>query len=203
MNMITRINPDAGVTLNNPTREEAEAAFRTIIRWAGDDPDRDGLAKTPARLARAFREYFSGYAVDPTQMLSTTFEETDGYDEMIVLRGIPFESHCEHHIAPIIGRAWVAYVPIGRVVGISKLARVVEAYAKRFQIQERMTSEIASAVQEALQPEGVGVILKATHHCMSSRGIHKAGSDMVTSCMLGCMRDNAITRQEFLGMVDA
>jgi len=199
MNMITRINPDAGVTLNNPTREEAEAAFRTIIRWAGDDPDRDGLAKTPARLARAFREYFSGYAVDPTQMLSTTFEETDGYDEMIVLRGIPFESHCEHHVAPIIGRAWVAYVPTGRVVGISKLARVVEAYAKRLQIQEKMTAQIANTINDVLKPQGVGVIIKAAHHCMSTRGVHKAGTDLVTSRMLGCFRDNALTRQEFLG----
>ena len=200
MNMITRINPDAGVTLNNPTREEAEAAFRTIIRWAGDDPDRDGLAKTPARLARAFREYFSGYAVDPTQMLSTTFEETDGYDEMIVLRGIPFESHCEHHVAPIIGRAWVAYVPTGRVVGISKLARVVEAYAKRLQIQEKMTAQIANTVNDVLEPQGVGVIIKASHHCMTTRGVHKPDTDLVTSRMLGCFRDNALTRQEFLGM---
>ena len=134
MNMVTRIQPDLCPRAEDPTREEAEAAFRTIIRWAGDDPNRDGLTKTPARLARAFKEYFSGYALDPAQMLSTTFEETDGYDEMIVLRGIPFESHCEHHVAPIIGRAWVAYVPTGRVVGISKLARVVEAYAKRLQI---------------------------------------------------------------------
>jgi len=202
MNMITRINPDAGVTLNNPTREEAEAAFRTNIRWAGDDPDRDGLAKTPARLARAFREYFSGYAVDPTQMLSTTFEETDGYDEMIVLRGIPFESHCEHHVAPIIGRAWVAYVPTGRVVGISKLARVVEAYAKRLQIQEKMTAQIANTIRDVLQPQGVGVVLKADHHCMSTRGIHKHDTDLVTSRMLGCFRDNAVTRQEFLSLVD-
>jgi GTP cyclohydrolase I len=202
MNMITRINPDAGVTLNNPTREEAEAAFRTIIRWAGDDPDRDGLAKTPARLARAFREYFSGYAVDPTQMLSTTFEETDGYDEMIVLRGIPFESHCEHHVAPIIGRAWVAYVPTGRVVGISKLARVVEAYAKRLQIQEKMTAQIANTIRDVLQPQGVGVVLRASHHCMSTRGIHKHDTDLVTSRMLGCFRDNAVTRQEFLSLVD-
>ena len=188
---------------DKPSREEVEAAFRTIIRWSGDNPDRPGLQETPSRAARAFEEYFSGYHQDPIQILSKTFDETGGYQDMVILRGIPFESHCEHHIAPIIGRAWVAYVPNGRVVGISKLARVVEAYAKRFQIQERMTSEIASAVQEALKPDGVGVILKATHHCMSSRGIHKAGSDMVTSCMLGCMRDNAITRQEFLGMVDA
>jgi GTP cyclohydrolase IA len=186
-----------------PSREEVEAAFRTIIRWSGDDPDRPGLLETPSRAARAFEEYFSGYSQDPLQILNKTFEETGGYEEMVILRGIPFESHCEHHIAPILGRAWVAYVPNGRVVGISKLARVVEAYAKRFQIQERMTTEIASAVQEALQPQGVGVIIKAVHHCMSSRGIHKVGSDMVTSCMLGCFRDNAITRQEFMGMVEA
>lgn len=200
MTVHTKVSADRS---GKPSREEVEAAFRTIIRWSGDDPDRPGLQETPSRATRAFEEYFSGYSQDPIKILSKTFEETSGYEEMVVLRGIPFESHCEHHIAPIIGRAWVAYVPNGRVVGISKLARVVEAYAKRFQIQERMTSEIASAVQDALRPEGVGVILKAAHHCMSSRGIHKAGSDMVTSCMLGCMRDNAITRQEFLRMVDA
>ena len=186
-----------------PSREEVEAAFRTIIRWSGDNPDRPGLQETPSRAARAFEEYFSGYNQDPLQILNKTFDETGGYEEMVVLRGVSFESHCEHHIAPIVGRAWVAYVPNGRVVGISKLARVVEAYAKRFQIQERMTSEIAAAVQEALQPLGVGVILKASHHCMSSRGIHKVGSDMVTSCMLGCFRDNATTRQEFRSMVEA
>jgi len=201
MTMVTRIKPDAATPADNPTRDEAEAAFRTIIRWAGDDPDRDGLAKTPARLARAFREYFSGYAIDPAQMLSTTFEETDGYDEMIVLRGIPFESHCEHHVAPIIGRAWVAYVPTGRVVGISKLARVVEAYARRLQIQEKMTAQIANTIQDVLQPQGVGVVLKANHHCMSTRGIHKHDTDMVTSRMLGCFRDSPVTRQEFLALV--
>lgn len=200
MTVHTKVSADRS---DKPSREEVESAFRTIIRWSGDDPDRPGLQETPSRATRAFEEYFSGYSQDPIKILSKTFEETSGYEEMVVLRGIPFESHCEHHIAPIIGRAWVAYVPNGRVVGISKLARVVEAYAKRFQIQERMTSEIASAVQDALRPEGVGVILKAAHHCMSSRGIHKAGSDMVTSCMLGCMRDDAITRQEFLRMVDA
>jgi GTP cyclohydrolase I len=196
----TNISFDPSV---KPSREEVEAAFRTIIRWSGDNPDRPGLLETPSRAARAFEEYFAGYNQDPLQILNKTFDETGGYEEMVILRGIPFESHCEHHIAPIVGRAWVAYVPNGRVVGISKLARVVEAYAKRFQIQERMTSEIASAVQEALQPRGVGVILKASHHCMSSRGIHKAGSDMVTSCMLGCFRDDAATRQEFRGMVEA
>jgi GTP cyclohydrolase I len=184
-----------------PSREEAEAAFRTIIRWAGDDPSRPGMLETPARAARAFEEYFAGYDQDPLQILNKTFDETAGYEEMVILRGIAFESHCEHHMAPIIGRAWVAYVPEGRVVGISKLARVVQAYAKRFQIQERMTSEIAAAVQDALNPQGVGVVLKANHHCMSSRGIKQVGSDMVTSCMLGCFRDNPITRQEFLGMV--
>jgi GTP cyclohydrolase IA len=185
-----------------PSREEAEAAFRTIIRWAGDDPERPGLLETPARAARAYREYFVGYDQDPLAILNKTFDETGGYEEMVVLRGIPFESHCEHHLAPIIGQAWVAYVPNGRVVGLSKLARVVDAYAKRLQIQERMTSEIAFAVQGVLKPQGVGVVIKATHHCMASRGVHKVGADMVTSCMLGCFRDSAPTRQEFLAIAN-
>jgi GTP cyclohydrolase I len=201
MNVVTRFQANCNANLENPTRDEAEAAFRTIIRWAGDDPTRDGLAKTPARVARAFEEYFAGYAIDPATVLSTTFEETDGYDEMIVLRGIPFESHCEHHMAPIIGRAWVAYVPTGRVVGISKLARVVEAYAKRLQIQEKMTAQIANTIQDVLQPQGVGVVLKASHHCLSSRGVRKHDTDMVTSRMLGCFRDNPLTRHEFLALV--
>jgi GTP cyclohydrolase I len=201
MNVVTRFQANCSTNLENPTRDEAEAAFRTIIRWAGDDPTRDGLAKTPARVARAFEEYFAGYAIDPATVLSTTFEETDGYDEMIVLRGIPFESHCEHHMAPIIGRAWVAYVPTGRVVGISKLARVVEAYAKRLQIQEKMTAQIANTTQDVLQPQGVGVVLKASHHCLSSRGVRKHDTDMVTSRMLGCFRDNPLTRHEFLALV--
>lgn len=183
-----------------PSQEEAEAAFRTIIRWAGENPDRPGLIETPSRAARAFREYFAGYEKDPLAILNKTFDETGGYEEMVVLRGISFESHCEHHLAPIVGQAWVAYVPSGRVVGLSKLARVVDAYARRLQIQERMTSEIASAVQEVLQPQGVGVVIKAVHHCLSSRGIHKVGAEMVTSCMLGCFRDNAATRHEFLAM---
>lgn len=183
-----------------PSREEAESAFRTIIRWAGDNPDRPGLLETPSRAARAFREYFAGYQQDPLSILNKTFDETGGYEEMVVLRGISFQSHCEHHLAPIVGQAWVADVPNGRVVGLSKLARVVDAYARRLQIQERMTSEIASAVQEALQPQGVGVVIKAFHHCLSSRGVQKVGADMVTSCMLGCFRDNASTRQEFLAM---
>ena len=185
---------------DEPSREEVEAAFRTIIRWAGDNPNRPGLLETPSRAARAFKEYFAGYQQDPLALLNKTFDETGGYEEMVVLRGISFESHCEHHLAPIIGQAFVAYVPNGRVVGLSKLARVVDAYAKRLQIQERMTSEIAAAVQEVLQPQGVGVVIKAVHHCMSSRGIHKVGSEMVTSCMLGCFRDNPATRQEFLAM---
>lgn len=182
-----------------PSREEAEAAFGTIIRWAGDDPGRAGLLETPSRAARAFKEYFAGYTQDPLAILDKTFHEIAGYEEMIVLSGISFLSHCEHHLAPITGQAWVAYVPNGRVVGLSKLARAVDVYAKRLQIQERMTSEIAGAVQEALQPQGVGVVIKAVHHCLSSRGAHKTGAEMVTSCMLGCFRD-APTRQEFLAM---
>jgi GTP cyclohydrolase I len=185
-----------------PGRAEVEAAIRTVIRWTGDDPQRDGLIDTPARVARAFEEFFAGYGEDPALVLKTTFEETDGYDEMIVLRGIPFESHCEHHLAPIIGRAWVAYLPSGRVVGISKLARVVEAYAKRLQIQERLTAQVANVIDDVLKPQGVGVIIKATHHCMTTRGVHKPGTDLVTSRMLGCFRDNPLTRQEFLSMVD-
>ncbi|MEE8310231.1 MAG: GTP cyclohydrolase I FolE [Hyphomicrobium sp.] len=184
-----------------PSRTEVEAAFRTIIRWTGDNPDRDGLLNTPARLARAYEEYFRGYNEDPERILSTTFEETEGYDEMIILRGIRFESHCEHHIAPIIGRAWVAYIPDGRVVGISKLARIVEVYAKRLQIQEKMTAQIANAINNVLQPQGVGVIIKAEHYCMTARGIMKPGPDLVTSRMLGIFRSNAATRQEFLSMV--
>lgn len=185
-----------------PNRSEVEAAFRTIIRWSGDNPDRDGLLNTPARLARAYEEYFRGYNEDPEKILSTTFEETEGYDEMITLRGIRFESHCEHHIAPIIGRAWVAYIPNGRVVGISKLARIVEVYAKRLQIQEKMTAQIANAIDSVLQPQGVGVVIKAEHHCMTARGIMKPGTDLVTSRMLGVFRKSAATRQEFLSMID-
>jgi GTP cyclohydrolase I len=184
-----------------PTRAEVETAIKTIIRWTGDDPARDGLKETPSRVAEAFEEYFRGYTEDPESILQKTFEEIEGYDEMIVLRGIRFESHCEHHMAPIIGRAWVAYIPDGRVVGISKLARVVDAYAKRLQIQEKMTAQIANTIQEILKPQGVAVVLKAEHHCMTTRGVHKPGTDMVTSRMLGAFRDNPITRQEFLAMV--
>ena len=185
-----------------PTRSEAEAAVRTLLRWVGENPTRDGLADTPTRVVRAFDEWFGGYAQDPVEILKRTFEETEGYDEMVVLRAIPFQSHCEHHLAPIVGRAWVAYVPSGRVVGISKLARVVEIYARRLQIQEKLTSQIANTIQDVLEPLGVGVIVKATHHCMSTRGINKQGTDLVTSRMLGVFRENPMTRQEFLSMVD-
>ncbi|WP_407113599.1 GTP cyclohydrolase I FolE [Bradyrhizobium sp. LMG 9283] len=188
---------------DRPDRREVEEAVRTMIRWAGDDPTRDGLRDTPGRVARAFEEYFTGYAQDPTEILQKTFEEIEGYDEMIVLRGVRFESHCEHHIAPIVGRAWVAYIPQGRVVGISKLARVVDIYAKRLQIQEKMTAQIANTINDVLKPQGVGVIIKATHHCMTTRGAHKPGTDLVTSRMLGVFRDNALTRQELLGLANS
>jgi GTP cyclohydrolase I len=185
---------------DRPGRSEVEAAIRTLIEWTGDDPDRDGLAETPSRVARAFEEFFAGYGQDPVEILQKTFEEIEGYDEMIALRGIRFESHCEHHMAPIIGQAWVAYVPNGRVVGISKLARVVEVYARRLQIQEKMTAQIANTINDVLKPQGAGVIIKASHHCMTTRGVNKPDSDLVTSRMLGCFRDNPLTRQEFLSM---
>lgn len=188
-------------TDKKPSRAEVESAIKTLIRWTGDDPSRDGLRETPGRVARAYQEFFKGYNDDPEAILKKTFEEIEGYDEMIVLRGIRFESHCEHHMAPIVGRAWVAYIPKGRVVGISKLARVVDAFAKRLQIQEKMTAQIANTVDAVLQPDGVGVVIKAEHHCMTTRGVHKHGTDMVTSRMLGVFRDNAMTRQEFLAMV--
>ena len=187
--------------VKKPSLAEVETAIRTIIRWAGDDPSRDGLKETPERVARAYEEYFKGYDEDPESILMKTFEEIEGYDEMIVLRGIRFESHCEHHMVPIIGRAWVAYLPRGRVIGISKLARVVEAYAKRLQIQEKMTAQIANTIQKVLEPDGVAVVLKAEHHCMTTRGVRKHGTHMVTSRMLGAFRDNASTRQEFLALV--
>ena len=194
--------PTKTASAGRPERKEVEAAFRTIIRWTGDDPERAGLVETPARLARAFEEFFSGYVQDPALLLNKTFEEIEGYDETVMLRGIPFESHCEHHLAPIIGKAWVAYVPSGRVVGISKLARVVEAYARRLQIQEKMTSQIANTIAQVLRPQGVGVIIKATHHCMTTRGVHKPGTDLITTRMLGCFREDASKRQELLSMVD-
>ncbi len=188
--------------IEKPDQEEAEAAIRTLLKWAGEDVSRDGLIETPKRVAKAFKEWFRGYDEDPAQILRKTFEEIEGYDEMITLQGIRFESHCEHHMAPIIGRAWVGYIPNGRVVGISKLARVVDVFAKRLQIQEKMTAQIANVIEEELQPQGVAVVLKAEHHCMTTRGVQKPGTELMTSRMLGVFRESAITRQEFLSMVD-
>ncbi len=184
-----------------PTREDAADAVRTLIRWAGDDPDREGLRETPRRVVDAYLEFFDGYAADPEDILRRTFEETDGYDEMVLLRDIRFESHCEHHMAPIIGRAHVAYLPHHRVVGISKLARLVEAYAHRLQIQEKMTVQIANNINDILEPKGVAVVIEAAHQCMTTRGVHKPGVVMVTSRMLGAFRENAATRREFLAMI--
>ena len=186
---------------HRPSRAEAEQAVRTLLRWAGDDPTREGLIDTPSRVARAFEEWFAGYDRDPVDYLQRTFEEVENYDEMVVLRDIRFESHCEHHLAPIIGRAHIGYLPSGRVVGISKLARVVELYAKRLQIQEKMTAQIANSIAEVLRPEGVAVVLEASHQCMTTRGVHKSGVTMVTSRMLGAFRDNPSTRREFLTLI--
>ena len=187
--------------LNKPSREEAEDAVRTLLRWAGDNPDREGLMDTPARVVRSYEEFFVGYESDPKELLKRTFEETDGYDEMVLLKDIRFESHCEHHLVPIIGKAHIAYLPGTRVVGISKLARLVEMYAKRLTIQEKMTSQIANTLNEVLQPQGVAVVIEAAHQCMTTRGVHKPGVSMVTSRMLGAFRDNPSTRRELLFMV--
>ena len=185
-----------------PGRRQAEEAVRTLLLWAGDDPDREGLVDTPARVVRAYGDWFSGYAEDPLTYLKRTFEEVEGYDEMIVLRDIEFESHCEHHMAPIIGHAHVGYLPNSKVVGISKLARVVEAYARRLQVQEKMTAQVANCIQDVLQPKGVGVVIEASHQCMTTRGIHKTNVSMVTSTMLGNFRKDEKTRAEFLQMID-
>lgn len=187
---------------NEVTRQQAEDAVRTLLRWAGDDPTREGLLDTPKRVAKAYEDWFSGYALDPDDYMARTFEEVGGYDEMIVLRDIEYESHCEHHMAPIIGKVHVGYLPAGKVVGISKLARVVEAYARRFQVQEKMTAQIAGCIQRALQPRGVGVVVVGAHECMTTRGIHKRGVSMVTSKMLGSFRDDARTRAEFLRFIE-
>jgi GTP cyclohydrolase I len=186
---------------DRPSRKDAEAAVRTLIRWAGDNPDREGLLGTPARVVRAYEEFFSGYDIDPVDVLSRTFEETEGYDEIVVLRDIRFESHCEHHMAPIIGRAHIAYLPDRRVVGISKLARVLEIYSRRLQIQEKLTAQIANSIDEVLQPRGVAVVIDAAHQCMTTRGIHKPGMSMVTSRMLGAFRTDPSTRREFLSII--
>jgi GTP cyclohydrolase I len=186
---------------HRPSQTDAEEAVRTLIRWAGDDPTREGLLETPARVARAYKEFFRGYGVDPEGVLKRTFEETDGYDEMIVLKDMRFESHCEHHMAAIIGRAHIAYLPSKRVVGISKLARLLDVYAKRLQIQEKLTAQIANTLNEVLQPRGVAVVIDASHQCMTTRGVHKPGTSMVTSRMLGAFRSDASTRREFLAFI--
>ena len=191
----------AGRFGQKPTREEALEAVRTLLRWAGDDPDREGLLGTPDRVVRSYEEFFSGYGEDPVQLLQRTFEEMDGYDEIVMLKDIRFESHCEHHMVPIIGKVHIGYLPDRRVVGISKLARVVDAYARRLQIQEKLTSQIANTLQEVLQPRGVAVVIEAAHQCMTTRGVHKSEVAMVTSRMLGAFRDNGETRREFLTMI--
>jgi GTP cyclohydrolase I len=193
---------EAGVQpIERPTTAEAEEAVRTLLRWAGDDPTREGLLDTPNRVTRAYRQWFRGYEEDPVAMLQRTFEEVEGYDEMVVLRDIRFESYCEHHLAPIIGKAHVGYIPTDRVVGISKLARLVDAYAKRLQVQEKMTAQIANTLMTVLKPRGVAVVLEGEHHCMSTRGVHKHGVSMVTSTMLGGFRDDHRTRKEFMDII--
>ncbi len=193
---LTTISP-----VTRPDAKSAREAVRTLLRWAGDDPSREGLVDTPDRVVRAFGEWFSGYDEDPVDVLSKTFEEVEGYDEMVVLRNIGFTSHCEHHMAPIIGRAHIGYLPANRVVGISKLARVVEVYARRLQIQEKMTAQIANAVNDTLKPIGVGVVIEASHGCMTTRGVNKSNSSLITSRMIGGFRDNPSTRREFLSAI--
>ena len=188
---------------NRPTFEEAEEAVRTLIKWAGDDPNREGLIGTPNRVVRSYQEFFAGYNEDPVKMLERTFEETEGYDEMVVLKNIRIESHCEHHMVPIIGKAHIGYLPKNRVVGISKLARVLEAYSKRLQIQEKLTAQIANTLQDVLDPLGVAVVIEAAHQCMTTRGVKKPGVNMVTSRMLGEFRSNPETRREFLAMISS
>ena len=185
-----------------PSRAEAEAAVRTLIEWAGDDPDREGLIGTPERVVNAYEEFFAGYKQDPVALLSKTFENTSAYDEMIVLRDIRLESHCEHHVVPIIGKAHIGYLPCDRVVGISKLLRLVEVFAKRLQIQEKLTAQIADTLAEVLKPRGVGVVIEAAHQCMTTRGVRKPGVSMVSSRMLGAFRDDPTTRKEFLSMIN-
>jgi GTP cyclohydrolase I len=194
-------NPCAKTAPNRPSREDAEAAVRTLLRWAGDDPAREGLVDTPKRVAKAFEDWFSGYDQDPQAYLARTFEEVAGYDDMVILKDIRFESHCEHHLAPIIGRAHVGYLPTRRVVGISKLARVVEAFARRLQVQEKMNAQIAHCIQQVLEPKGVAVVIEAAHQCMTTRGVHKTGVTMVTSTMFGAFRENSDTRREFLDII--
>ena len=196
--------PDGKVAdTDRPSREAAEEAVRTLIRWAGDDPAREGLLGTPDRVVRAYEEHFAGYGDDPVAYLQRTFEEVEGYDEMVVLRDIRFESHCEHHMLPIIGHAHIAYLPNKRVVGISKLARLVEVFGKRLQIQEKLTAQIARSLNDVLAPRGVGIVIEATHQCMTTRGVRKPGVSMVTSKMLGAFRDDPMTRREFLAIINS
>ena len=187
--------------IDRPTKEQAEEAVKILLKWAGDDPNREGLLDTPARVARAYEEYFAGYREDPREYLERTFEEVHGYDEMVVLRDIPFESHCEHHLAPIIGKAHIAYLPKNRIVGISKLARVVGAFSRRLQVQEKMTAQIADCINDTLTPDGVGVVVEAVHHCMTTRGVHTHGVSMVTTTLLGAFKSNNDTRAEFMTMI--
>ena len=191
-----KISPSS--VTNRPSRHETEDAIRTLLRWTGDDPTREGLLETPSRVVRAWKEWCCGYDKDPEDYLRRTFEEVEGYDEMVTLKNITFESHCEHHLAAIVGRVHIAYLPDRRVVGISKLARIVDIYAKRLQIQEKMTAQIANSIQDVLEPKGVAVVIEAEHGCMTTRGVHKPETRMVTSRMLGAFRDDSTTRREFL-----
>src|SRR6476660_3142888 len=200
--MQRRLKKSTANKVDRPTRAQAEGAVRTLIQWAGENPDREGLRGTPARVVRAYEEWFAGYFEDPREYLQRTFEEVAGYDEIVLLRDIRFESHCEHHIAPIIGRVHIGYLPRDRVIGISKLVRLVEVYAKRLQVQEKMTAEIANCLNSVLRPFGVGVVVEAAHECMTTRGVHKPDVTMVTSCMLGTFRTRAETRHEFLAAIN-
>ena len=202
LNEISPPLPETGLRSEaRPTQAEAEAAVRTLIQWANDDPTREGLRDTPARVARSYKEMFSGYAIDPVALLERTFEDVDGYDEIVLLRDIRIESHCEHHMVPIIGKCHIGYMPLKRVVGISKLARVADAFARRLQIQERLTVQIATTIEQVLQPRGVAVVIEAGHQCMSTRGVHQGGVSMVTSRRTGCFRDVPATRREVLAMI--
>ena len=187
--------------MSKPTREQAEQAVRTLIEWAGDNPDREGLVETPKRVAKAYEQFFEGYDIDPEEILTKTFEEVEGYDEMVIVKDIRLESHCEHHIVPILGKAHIGYIPNNRVVGISKLARIVDVFGKRLQTQETMTSQIANVIQKVLEPKGVAVVIDASHQCMTTRGVHKPESSTVTSAMKGIFKENSVTRNEFLSFV--
>ena len=193
-NNVIKFNP-------NPSREEAMRAVKTLIAWAGDNPEREGLIETPKRVVKAYEEFFEGYKIDPKEILSKTFEEVEGYDEMVLIKNIRLESHCEHHIVPILGKAHIGYIPNNRVVGISKLARIVDVFGKRLQTQETMTSQIANVIQKVLDPKGVAVVIDASHQCMTTRGVHKPESSTVTSAMKGIFKENAVTRNEFLSFV--